>query len=66
MADSLLTLPWVLVGVLQKAAEDQMKDVDSLIHTLPQNSCQLCQVLLDMLLQEGHRVAHQWLDDVSQ
>lgn len=45
-----LTLAWVLMGVLEEAAEDKMKDVDSLIHTLPQNFCQLCQVLPNMLL----------------
>lgn len=54
------------MGVLEKAAEDKVKDVDSLIHTLPQDLCQLCQVLLNVLLQETHRVVHWWLDNVLQ
>lgn len=61
-----LTLARVLLGVLEEAAEDKMKDVDGLIHALPQNLCQLCQVLLNMLLQETHRVAHRWLDHILQ
>lgn len=62
----ILTQAWVLMGVLEKAAEDKVKDVDSLIHTLPQDLCQLCQVLLNVLLQETHRVVHWWLDNVLQ
>lgn len=54
------------MGVLEEAAEDKMKDGDSLIHTLPQNFCQLRQVLPNMLLQETHRVVHQWLDNPLQ
>lgn len=61
-----LTLARALLGVLEEAAEDKMNDVDGLIHALPQNLSQLCQVLPNMLLQETHRVAHLWLDNILQ
>lgn len=61
-----LTLAWLLLGGLQEAAEHEVEGVDSVIHTLPQNPCQLCQVLLDVLLQEAHHIIHWWLDDPSQ
>lgn len=54
------------MGVLEEAAEDKVKDVDGLIHALPQSFCQLCQVLLNMLQQETHRVMHFGLDNLLQ
>lgn len=61
-----LTLAWLLLGGLQEAAEHQVNSVNSVIHTLPQNPGQLCQVLLNVLLQEAHHVIHCRLDDPSQ
>lgn len=51
-----LTLVWVLVGVLEEAAQDDVHHVDSLIGTLPQRFDQLGQVLLHVRQEETHWV----------